>query len=52
MPLMKQVRDEDSIRPLSFLADPGPQSKLTQNRSRTALKVKLITIKINMQTTR
>lgn len=98
MPLMKQVRDEDSIRPLSckqganshkpfhhqiekqpdqgskrrsgkdinkgdethatwrhtstvVLADLGPQSKLIQNRSRTDLKVKLITIKINMQTT-
>ena len=34
------------------LADPGPQSKLTQNRSRTDLKVKLTTNKINMQTTR
>ncbi|CAN7098452.1 unnamed protein product [Brassica rapa subsp. narinosa] len=52
MPLMKQVRDEDSIRPLSFLADPEPQRKLTQNRSRTDLKVELITIKINMQTIR
>ena len=34
-----------------ILADPELQSKLTQNRSRTDLKVKLITIKINMQTT-